>query len=118
MRMIAYVSHGSLLQHLHTISSYLFTCLLSEASLGSMKSAKPIVLLLSISRLLPTDAHICDGHCYRVRNPKYLTYFKTLVVVRVKVGRQVTTTMSDRVKLIKTVKESEMRLKGIYYFRS
>src|SRR4029434_11012046 len=39
IRVIAYVSHGSLLQHLPTISSYLFTCLLSEASLWSMKSA-------------------------------------------------------------------------------
>ena len=42
-----------------------FTCLLSEAFLGSMKSAKPIVLLLSLSRLLPTDAHICDVHCQK-----------------------------------------------------
>src|SRR4029434_5508913 len=39
IRVISYVSHGSLLQHLPTISSYLFTCLLSEASLGSLKSA-------------------------------------------------------------------------------
>src|SRR4029434_6927389 len=39
IRLIAYVSHGSLLQHLPTISSYLFTCVLSGASLWSMKSA-------------------------------------------------------------------------------
>ena len=66
IRVIAYVSHGSLLQHLPTISSYLFTCLLSEASLWSMKSAIQIDRIIIIIRLLPTDAHIavflCDGH--------------------------------------------------------
>src|SRR4029434_6558710 len=51
IRVISYVSHGSLLQHLPTISSYLFTCLLSEASLWSMKSAKqidrrPIIIII------------------------------------------------------------------------
>ena len=66
IRVISYVSHGSLLQHLPTISSYLFTCLLSEASLWSMKSAIQIDRIIIIIRLLPTDAHIavflCDGH--------------------------------------------------------
>src|SRR4029434_7026786 len=65
-RVIAYVSHGSLLQHLPTILSYLFTCLLSEASLWSIKSAIQIDRIIIIIRLLPTDAHIavflCDGH--------------------------------------------------------
>ena len=67
IRVIAYVSHGSLLQHLPTISSYLFTCLLSEASLWSIKSAILIDrIIIIIIRLLPTNAHIavflCDGH--------------------------------------------------------
>src|SRR4029434_210654 len=66
IRVIAYVSHASLLQPLPTISSYLFTCLLSEASLWSMKSAIQIDRIIIIIRLLPTDAHIavflCDGH--------------------------------------------------------
>src|SRR4029434_9860018 len=73
---------------------------------------------LGFFRQTRTSATVTDKRhtaCYRVRNPKYLIYFKTLVVVRVKVGRQVITTMSDRVKLIKTVKESEMRLKGILF---
>src|SRR4029434_1831780 len=55
MRVIAYVSHGSLLQHLPTISSYLFTCLLSEASLWSMKSSMQIDRIIIIIRLLPTE---------------------------------------------------------------
>ena len=64
MRVMAYVSHGSLLQHLPTISLYLFTCLLSEASLWSIQiDRRPIIIII---RLLPTDAHIavflCDGH--------------------------------------------------------
>src|SRR4029434_964087 len=63
---ISYLSHVSLLQHLPTISSYLFTCLLSEASLWSMKSAIQIDRIIIMIRLLPTDAHIavflCDGH--------------------------------------------------------
>src|SRR4029434_9193331 len=41
----------------HHIVYHLFTCLLSEASLGSMKSAKQIDCIFII-RLLPTDAHI------------------------------------------------------------
>src|SRR4029434_4715818 len=40
------------------ISSYRFTCLLSEASLWSMKSAIQIDCIIIIIRLLPTDAHI------------------------------------------------------------
>ena len=44
MRVIAYVSHGSLLQHLPTISSHLFTRLLSKASFGSMKSNVQFVI--------------------------------------------------------------------------
>jgi len=42
MRVIAYVSQGSLLQQFPTISSIicLHDYMLSEASLGSMKSAK------------------------------------------------------------------------------
>ena len=63
---IAYVSHGSLLQHLPTISSHMFTRLLTKASLGSIKSAIQIDRIIIIIRLLPTDAHIavflCDGH--------------------------------------------------------
>src|SRR4029434_2223762 len=50
IRVIAYVSHGSLLQHLPTISSYLFTCLLSEAPLWSMKSAIQIDRIIIIIR--------------------------------------------------------------------
>src|SRR4029434_4313024 len=65
IRVIAYVSHGSLL-HLPSISSYLFTCLLSEASFWPMKSPIQIDRIIIIIRLLPTDAHIavflCDGH--------------------------------------------------------
>src|SRR4029434_5628283 len=53
IRVLAYVSHGSLLQHLPTILSYLFTCLLSEASFGSMKSDIEIdCIIISV----PTNA--------------------------------------------------------------
>src|SRR4029434_8917099 len=86
-----------------------FTCLLSEASLGSMKSAKQtdcIIIIIEASSdrrthlrrsLTKGIQHVIES---AIPNTYYLTYFKTLVVVRIKVGRQVTTTMSERVKLI------------------
>ena len=57
IRVISYESHFSLLQHLPTISSHMFTRLLSNGSLGYIKSAIQIDRIIIVSRLLLTDAH-------------------------------------------------------------
>ena len=65
IRVIAYVSHGSLLQHLPT---YRHICLhvCSLKRLYGPWKAPYIDRIIIIIRLLPTDAHIavflCDGH--------------------------------------------------------
>ena len=101
--MISYESHFSLLQHLPTISSHMFTRLLSNGSLGYIKSAIQIDRIIIFIRLLLTDAHkaafISDGQNGSSMLDNVIPNTTLTSVCGLKFAPddyQVTTTMSDK----------------------